>query len=106
MRKTVPIPLVAIALTSCTGAYGASGPVTSTPEPIEKPVTNRCNAEPVQSYVGQPATPDVGAAIREASGARTLRWGPPDSAWTMDYREDRVNVRYDRDMVITTITCG
>lgn len=52
------------------------------------------------------ATGETGARILSASKAKTLRWGPPNSAWTMDYRDDRVNVRYDASMVITGITCG
>ena len=48
----------------------------------------------------------MGAAIMKDTGAQTLRWGPPDSVWTMDYRVERVNVRYDREMKITEITCG
>ncbi|WP_100260472.1 I78 family peptidase inhibitor [Qipengyuania seohaensis] len=65
-----------------------------------------CDAAAVQSHIGHEATSEMGAAILAESGARTLRWGPPESAWTMDYRTDRVNVRYDRDMKITAITCG
>ena len=65
-----------------------------------------CDAAAVQSHIGHPASQEMGAAILAESGARTLRWGPPNSMWTMDYREDRVNVRYDRDMVITAVTCG
>lgn len=65
-----------------------------------------CDAEAAQSFVGQKATAESGARIRGKTGARQLRWGPPDSAWTMDFRPDRVNVRYDRDMTITEITCG
>ena len=60
----------------------------------------------MQSYVGQQATGEVGEAILVASKAKTLRWGPPNSVWTMDYREDRVNVRYDERMTITAVTCG
>ncbi len=65
-----------------------------------------CDAEPAQSFVGQNADSETGMAILKASGAARLRWGPPDSAWTMDYRPDRVNVRYDQNMTITDITCG
>lgn len=64
-----------------------------------------CDAAPAQRHVGQQATAAIGAAILAASGARTLRWGPPRSAWTMDYRQDRVNVRYDDAMTIIDITC-
>ena len=65
-----------------------------------------CNAAQAQSHIGHAATQAMGAAILKDSGARSLRWGPPGSAWTMDYREDRVNVRYDDAMKITEITCG
>jgi hypothetical protein len=65
-----------------------------------------CKAEPVQSYVGQRADQAAGAAILKASGARSLRWGPPDTAWTMDFREDRVNVQYDANLIIERVSCG
>ena len=77
---------------------------TGTDAATEGPMT--CDAAGTQSYVGQRASAEVGAAILKGSGARTLRWGPPRSAWTMDYREDRVNVRYDDAMMIEAITCG
>lgn len=70
------------------------------------PVPMTCNAAKAQDYIGQNATQSKGEAILRASGARSLRWGPPNGAWTMDYREDRVNVRYDAAMTITEITCG
>ncbi|MFL0355687.1 I78 family peptidase inhibitor [Erythrobacter sp. GH1-10] len=106
MRTPTVLAIVAACLTACSTGYGASEPVSSTPEPAEKPATFRCDAAPVQYHVGHKATQAMGAAILKESGAKTLRWGPPDSAWTMDYRDDRVNVRYDRDMVITAVTCG
>jgi len=79
-------------------------PVESTPPPPEAEMT--CKADAAQSYVVQTATPDLGGAILKASGARTLRWGPPRSAMTMDYRVDRVNVMYDDAYKITQVTCG
>ena len=68
--------------------------------------TAMCDADAASEYVGQKATAENGARILDETGARQLRWGPPDSAWTMDFRPDRVNVRYDRAMTITEITCG
>ncbi len=65
-----------------------------------------CKAEVVQDRIGQPATAELGAELLRLSGARSLRWGPPDSMWTMDFRPDRLNVRYDRAMRITEISCG
>ncbi len=104
MRLPTLSLIAASSLAGC--SYATAEPVNSAPNPIEKPVQHRCQAEPVQSHVGHKATQAMGAAILRDSGAHTLRWGPPDSAWTMDYREDRVNVRYDRSMTITAITCG
>lgn len=105
--KQMPFSLLAIAaLAACSGNYDANAPVTSTPEPAERPLEASCDAAPVQYHVGHDATQAMGAAILKESGAQTLRWGPPNSAWTMDYRADRVNVRYDEGMKITGITCG
>lgn len=65
-----------------------------------------CNAAAAQSQVGKVASAETGTAILRDSSARSLRWGPPRGAWTMDYRQDRVNVRYDEQMNIVEITCG
>ena len=72
--------------------------------PLPTPMT--CNAEKAKYHVGHDATQAMGGAILKDSGARSLRWGPPGGAWSMDYREDRVNVRYDGNMKITEVTCG
>jgi hypothetical protein len=98
IRLIAPSLTVCLALVGCAGSYAA-------PEPA-RPAPGTCDAGAVQSYVGQQASGETGAAILSASKARALRWGPPNSAWTMDYREDRVNVRYDAGMTITAITCG
>ena len=76
------------------------------PRPVPPVAGPACNAAELQNHLGHTATAQSGATLLKLSGARTLRWGPPDSAWTMDYRPDRLNVRYDRAMTITEITCG
>ena len=98
------IRLLAIAATLPLAAC-ASGetPAESAPPP---PAEMTCSADAASSFVGQTASADVGAAIVKATGARTLRWGPPRSAMTMDYRQDRVNVMYDDAYKITQVTCG
>lgn len=65
-----------------------------------------CSADAASAYVGQKATGQVGSQILQATGARQLRWGPPGAAFTMDFRQDRVNVMYDQAMTITDVTCG
>ena len=94
------IAAAALPLAACAGS---EGPADSAPPP---PAEMTCNADAGQSFVGQTATPDLGGAIVKATGARTLRWGPPRSAMTMDYRQDRVNAMYDDAYKITQVTCG
>lgn len=65
-----------------------------------------CNASAVQGMVGTKATTQAGATLIEETGARTLRWVPPRTAVTMDYRPDRLTVHYDDDLIIERISCG
>lgn len=97
--------ILAAGLSACVVNIGDEAPdrAEAVPPP---PVPMVCNAAPVQYHVGRDATQATGEAILKESGARTLRWGPPNAAWTMDLRQDRVNVRYDANMKIIDITCG
>lgn len=65
-----------------------------------------CKGEALQQFVGQKVSAELGAAALKTSGARTLRWAPPRSAVTMDYRPDRLTISYDDDLKVTTIGCG
>ncbi|HLV07992.1 MAG TPA: I78 family peptidase inhibitor [Croceibacterium sp.] len=65
-----------------------------------------CDPEPGQLFVGQKADAAAGLAIRQATGSHILRWAPPRSAQTMDFRQERVTVSYDDDMIITQVSCG
>ncbi len=67
---------------------------------------NFCNADPGQLFVGQKVDAAAGLAIRQATGADEVRWAPPRTAVTMDFREGRVTVSYDDDMIITRVACG
>ncbi len=65
-----------------------------------------CDAAKVQSAVGKSYTAELGAQVRQASGARSLREIRPGQAVTMDYRPDRLNVEMDAGNVIIRISCG
>jgi hypothetical protein len=65
-----------------------------------------CSAEGLQDLVGQPATSELGAEALRRSGARTLRWIRPGDAVTMDFRQDRVNVRLDAQSRAEAFDCG
>src|SRR3546814_16034990 len=80
----------ALPLAACSSS---EAPPESAPPPPEAEMT--CQADAVQSYVGQAVTPDLGAAILTASGARTLRWGPPRSDRKRVGEGKSVSVRVD-----------
>jgi len=65
-----------------------------------------CDPAPAQELIGQQATAETGQRLLTLTGARQLRWAPPDSALTMDFRPDRLTVSYNRSMRIERITCG
>lgn len=92
--------LMALPLAACAGTNGA-GPDTP-PAAAEGP----CRNEGLDAFTGQKATAETGAALLKASGAKSLRWGGPGMAMTMDYRADRLTVSYDEAMVITSARCG
>lgn len=65
-----------------------------------------CSNEKLAGFVGQKATVALGEQMLTVSGAKSLRWGPPRTPMTMDFREDRLTVAYDDDMTITSARCG
>ncbi|MFB0613835.1 I78 family peptidase inhibitor [Aurantiacibacter poecillastricola] len=82
---------------------------TATPEagnpPMQEPASE-CDVQPAQVLIGERATEALGTQLLELTGARTLRWVPPRTAVTMDFRPDRLTVHYDDDRVIERISCG
>ncbi|MGE4430132.1 MAG: I78 family peptidase inhibitor [Sphingobium sp.] len=83
-------------------ATSADTDAASTPPSME----GACKNDDLQQFIGQKATAELGARMLEISGARTLRWGGPNTAMTMDFRPDRLTVSYDYDMVIERASCG
>jgi len=81
---------------------------TAPAEPVVHGVTpgHTCKAAGTDTFVGQPATSESGAAIMRATNAAVLRWAPPGVMLTMDYRQDRVTVHVGPDNRITEIKCG
>ena len=94
MRKLVALCSVALAACTTVPAEGSA------------PAGGKCNAEGLDRYVGQAGSDENGAAILRESGAKTLRWIPHGSAVTMDFSEQRVNVKLDSQSGIEAVTCG
>lgn len=89
-------------------SIGLAGCAAAPVDPADLPAmpAGQCSAEPAQALVGHMATAASGAELLRLTGARGLRWVPPRSAVTMDYRADRLTVRYDDAYVITAVSCG
>ena len=67
---------------------------------------HKCDATGTESFIGGIRTDSTGAAIQRATRAAVVRWSPPGTMLTMDYREDRVTVWLDQAKRITKIRCG
>ena len=65
-----------------------------------------CNADPVQSLVGEEASEAVVARATADSGSASVRVLGPGDAATMDFREDRLNILTDDAGVIEQLSCG
>jgi len=89
----------AILLSGCATTHTADG---NAPAITEK----KCDASGVQSNMGAKATAELAARLMEQTSSRTLRWLPPRTAMTMDYRQDRLNIGYDDNYVIERFMCG
>ena len=76
------------------------------PEP-DVPVhgAGKCDAAPVQDLIGRRRSEAVGAEALRRSGAKTLRWIGPDTAYTQDLRSDRINLETDRGDRVTGVRC-
>ena len=85
-----------------------SAPEVTPPPPYQgasNDAAGPCRADPAQRLLGAKASADVGDQLLDLTGATTLRWVPPRTAVTMDFRADRLTVSYDDDMTITRISC-
>ena len=67
---------------------------------------HKCDATGTEKYIGQSGTSETGAAIQQATKAAVLRWAPPNTMLTMDFREDRVTIWLDAANKVTKIRCG
>ena len=95
MNKALIATLPLIALAACTDE-----------RPGHPGLMRECRAGAAQRFVGAPWRPDLERRAQRATGARTVRVLRPGQAATMDYRQDRLNVRVDARNFITGLDCG
>lgn len=68
--------------------------------------TMTCDDTKGQWALGQVADEALVARVVADTGSERWRVIPPDTAVTMDYREDRVNIEVDADNVVIAVRCG
>jgi hypothetical protein len=74
--------------------------------PAPPPVPGACDAARAQGLIGRASSAQLGTEALRLTGARSLRWIAPNSAVTMDYREDRLNIETDVQSRVRSIRCG
>lgn len=72
----------------------------------EAPATTACRTGGLSTWLGKRASDVRAEEMTAASGARTLRWIAPNTAVTMDFRPDRLNVYVDDKGVIGRFSCA
>ena len=96
--RNLAIPVLALLGAACS----VDQPVESAPPPAG----GKCSTQNIGEFIGRKATAELGAEIQIRTGAEIFQWVGPDQAVTMDYRENRVRVFYDANMIVDRIACG
>lgn len=95
-----PFATLAIAALSALSACATAG------ESVPRPAGDTCRAAPGQAFVGRTASAAVGAEMLAATNARDIRWVPPGTMVTMDYKYGRLTVSYDDVLTIVSVSCS
>ena len=93
--RTAIVMTGAILLAACQSTTGET--------PISGPASNTaglCAARQLQGLLGTPVNQ------ADLTGQDPLRIIPPNSAVTMDYNPERLNIEIDESGTITSVTCG
>ena len=99
------VHLVAGVSVVAASSSASAQPVQRTPVHGETP-GHTCRATGTDRFIGKPATKMMGAVIKDITRAAVLRWAPPRTMLTMDFRADRVTIYFDDQKKITKINCG
>lgn len=97
--------MIAILGTGATLLLGGCATAPAGELPVRE-LAGECDATGMDAHIGHRASAESGQALLRLTGATTLRWVPPRTAVTMDFRPDRLTVSYDDNMVIERISCG
>lgn len=65
-----------------------------------------CSNARLQQFVGQARSADLAAQMLQVSGGATIRWVPPGTAVTMEFRSDRLTVFMDAQNRVERLSCS
>lgn len=100
IRNLLPL----VAMTGCTPMVATEAPQAGPDAAVVG--DGSCKIDALTDLVGQAASSELAGEALRRSGARTIRWIGPDSAVTMDYRPDRLNIDTDAGSKVTRFRCG
>ena len=78
----------------------------ATTPPAEAGAKGKCDASRAQKLIGRTRSAKLGSEALRLSGATALRWIPPGAMVTMDFRENRINLRVDPKNKVVKVDCG
>ncbi|RUR34963.1 hypothetical protein ELY33_00220 [Vreelandella andesensis] len=100
------LPVSAL-LVACAGSPDdVSAPVPPTVGQPSSVTSTTCDAEAVQYAIGAPYDEANVPTLQSESGAQRVRILRPNSAVTMEYREDRLNILLESNGMIEALRCG
>ncbi len=65
-----------------------------------------CANNALGTYVGHRRSATLATELRQASGARTVRWVKQGMMVTMEFRADRLTVHLDAAQRVESLACG
>lgn len=107
--KTRLVSGVAVLVSGLLLSACASGPEPAhapAPPAVGQSEGAACDSDAVQYAIGEPFDEANASQLQSESGARQVRVLRPNSAATLDYREDRLNIHLDRNDNIEALRCG
>lgn len=77
-----------------------------TKQPPAPAVPTGCDAGKLHDLIGKPYETSQADTLRNKANARLIRVIRPGNVVTMDFRQDRLNVKLDASNRVTGLNCG
>jgi hypothetical protein len=101
------MPQLAIAATTMVlAACSMAQPPADSPPQHGGTPEHQCDPSNIQQFVGKRRSADVEQRMMQVSGAAIVRWVPPGTAITMEFRSDRLTVYLDSSNRVERISCS